>query len=438
MNFQTAVEYLYSLGNEVSAMKLGLETTEKLLAARDHPEKKYLKIQIAGTNGKGSTCAFLDAICRSARIKTGLFTSPHLISIVERVKIDGEEISEKKFAEHATKIRETSESLIANGELEAVPTFFEQMTAIAVSAFAEAEIELAILETGLGGRFDSVTATRAEIAAITPIDYDHQEILGNTLTKIAAEKAAIIRADTRVFVAPQKPEAQNVIDGRCREVGVTPIWAHPNVKIIENLDDGRLHLSFTTEKNIYQADFRMRGKHQWTNAALAICVAENLGDYNFKILKDDIENGLENAVHNGRLEFWYNRNAASMLFDGAHNVAGANALRDYLDEFIEQPLTMIFGAMRDKNLSEIARLLFPKAERLIFTVPDNPRSCETTDLVKFLPVNFDEENVFQTVSVADALKIAKEISGKNDLICVTGSLYLVGEAQKLLNNKSGI
>jgi dihydrofolate synthase/folylpolyglutamate synthase len=226
-----SLEYLYNLGNEVLAMKLGLTSTEKLLAALGNPENNFLKIQIAGTNGKGSTCAFLDAICRNARIKTGLYTSPHLISITERIKIDGEEISETDFARHATRIRKTSEMLVASNELEAVPTFFEQMTAIAVSAFAEAKIELAILETGLGGRFDSVTATRAEIAAITPIDYDHQQILGNTLTEIAAEKAAIIRANTRVIVAPQDNEAKRVILGKCREVGVEPIWATEKIKI---------------------------------------------------------------------------------------------------------------------------------------------------------------------------------------------------------------
>jgi len=438
MNFQTSVEYLYSLGNEVTAMKLGLETTAKLLAALGSPEKKYLKVQVAGTNGKGSTCAFLDAICHSASIKTGLLTSPHLISITERIKINGEEISEIFFAKHATTIRKISEMLIEKGELEAVPTFFEQMTAIAVSAFAEAKIELAILETGLGGRFDSVTATQAEIAAITPIDFDHQQILGDTLTKIAREKAAIIREDTRVIVAPQKREAEDVIDGKCREVYVTPIWANPNVKMIEDLGNGLNYLSLATPKNNYKVKFKMQGKHQWTNATLAIYIAENLRDYNFKIPKDSVENGLEKAEHKGRLELWNKPDASSILFDGAHNTAGANALKNYLDEFNEKPITMIFGAMGDKDASEIAATLFPKAARLILTKPDNPRSFEPMELIEFLPINYDVKNVFQTASVEEALKIAGEISGLSDLICITGSLYLVGEAQKLLNNKFAI
>ncbi|HXG84932.1 MAG TPA: folylpolyglutamate synthase/dihydrofolate synthase family protein [Pyrinomonadaceae bacterium] len=432
MNFDESLAYLLALGNEVSAMKLGLENIGKVLAALGNPEKNYLKVQIAGTNGKGSTCAFLEAICVDANIKVGLTTSPHLVSITERIKIEGGEIGEKDFARQATLVREISERLVEKGELETVPTFFEQVTAIAVNYFAEQKIELAILETGLGGRFDATTAANAEIVGLTPIDYDHQNILGETLTKIAAEKAAIIRQDTSVIAAPQKREAENVIYGKCREVGVEPVWAIPNVKLIEDLGGGLLYLSFTTKKTNYKVDFWMQGKHQWTNATLAIHIAENLRDFNFKIPKESIENGLETAEHKGRLEFWFNADAPSILFDGAHNVAGAKALKEYLDEFIKQPITMIFGAMKDKDLREIAEILFPKVEFLIFTKPDNPRSMETSELMEFLPEKFDAQNVFQSETIEEALKTARKFSSDKNLICVTGSLYLVGEAQKLL------
>ncbi len=432
MNFDESLAYLLALGNEVSAMKLGLENIGKLLFALGNPEKNFLKVQIAGTNGKGSTCAFLEAICVSAKIKTGLTTSPHLISITERVKIDGQEISEKDFARHATKIRDISESLVRQNQLETVPTYFEQVTAIALSAFAEAKVELAILETGLGGRFDATTAAKAEIVAITPIDFDHEQILGTTLTEIASEKAAIIRNDTKVLVTAQKPEVEIVIKGKCREVGVEPIRSIPNVKLIENLGGGLLCLSFTAKQTNYKVDLRMRGKHQWTNAALAIYAAETLRDFNFKISKESIITGLETAEHKGRLEFWSNPHAPPILFDGAHNAAGAEALREYLDEFIQQPITLVFGAMRDKDLSEIAAALFSKANKIIFTKPDNPRSMETTDLMKFLPPNFAKASIYRTETVEKALEIAKEISAVDDLICITGSLYLVGEAQKLL------
>ena len=428
MNFDESVKYLYGLGNEVLAMKLGLENISKLLKALGNPEKNYLKVQIAGTNGKGSTVAFLESICVNAKINVGATTSPHLISVTERVRINGEEISEKDFARIATIVRETSEQLVKKGELETVPTYFEQVTAIALFAFAEAKVELAILETGLGGRFDATTAANAEIVGITPIDLDHQRILGETLAEIAAEKAAIIRQDTRVFSTPQKLEAEKIIYGKSREVGVDLIWTNPQVQLIEDLG-GFCYLSFQTKKNKYKAEFWMQGKHQWTNATLAIYIAESLRDFGFKISKDNIELGLETTEHKGRLEF-----SNGILFDGAHNISGAKALREYLDENVTQPITMIFGAMRDKDLTEIAEILFSKANKLILTKPENPRSMETAEIAEFAR----NDSIYQTETVAEALKIAQEVTSENELILVTGSLYLVGEAQKILSETSDL
>ncbi len=428
MNFDESIAYLLALGNEVSAMKLGLENIGKLLAALGNPEKNYVKIQIAGTNGKGSTCAFLEAICVCAKIKTGLTTSPHLISVTERIKIDGREIGEKDFARHATKIRELSEQIAAENKLETVPTYFEQLTAIALNAFAEAKVELAILETGLGGRFDATTAANAEIVAITPIDFDHQQILGNTLAEIASEKAAIIREDTKVIVAPQPSHAVQIIQEKCREVGVKPIFIQSDVEVNQLVDKDALEVTITTKTDVYsRLRLSLAGRHQFVNASLAVEIAETLRDVGFKITPDNVINGLETAKHNGRLEFSH-----GILFDGAHNIAGAKALKNYFDEFITQPITLVFGVMRDKDLPEIAEILFPKAKNLIFTKPDNPRSMQTADLMKFLPQGFVKDNVYQTETVEKALETGKKISSAEDLICVTGSLYLVGEAQRLL------
>jgi len=431
VNFDESLKYLYGLGNEVSAMKLGLENIGKLLTALGNPEKNFLKVQVAGTNGKGSTCAFLDSICVLAGIKTGLYTSPHLISITERIKIGCQEISEKDFAHHATKIKEISEKLLEIGDLEALPTFFEQVTAIAISAFDEAKIDLAILETGLGGRFDATTAMKAEIVAITPIDFDHQNILGNTLAEIAAEKAAIIRKDTRVVLANQREEALEVILKKCDEVGIKTI---NNCKIELNAVDsinGKAIVTFITENEIYQdVHLGLRGRHQIENARLAVLLAEGLKyHFNFIFSKFEIVEGLETAKHNGRLEFYKN-----ILFDGAHNVAGAKALRNYLDEFIKQPVTLVFGAMRDKDLSEIAAILFPKAETLILTKPNNERSMETSELLKIVPTTFNQKDVKLAETVAEAIITAKVITKETELILITGSLYLVGEAQEILKS----
>lgn len=411
MNFREAEAYLLSLGNEVLAMKLGLENITKLLAALGNPQNEYLKIQVAGTNGKGSVCAFLESICRQANIRTGLTTSPHLVSMTERVRIDGIDISEVEFARFATKVREVSEDLVNKDELENVPTYFEQVTAIALLAFAEAKVELAILETGLGGRLDATTATEAEVIAITRIDFDHQKILGETLAQIAAEKAAIIRSDSKVVVGDQFPEAMAVIERVCADAGVAPAFASDlQTDSLEGINLG------------------LAGRHQIENAKVAILLAEALRKY-FDIDPDSISIGLENARHPGRLEFH-----GRFLLDGAHNVGGAKALREFLDENIDRPITMIFGTMKDKEIYEISSLLFPAATEMILTKPESPRSAEPSEIRTTLNDNF-LGRPHMSESVAEALQLAEQISPPNGIIVVTGSLYLVGEAKKLLDSQ---
>src|SRR5690349_22724116 len=215
MQFDEAAQYLLGLGHETLTIKLGLRNTELLLAALDNPERSYFVVQIAGTNGKGSTAAMLDSICRAAGIRTGLYTSPHLVSMTERIRIAGSDITPEDFARHATTVRTVAEDLLARKEIEALPTFFEQLTVIALLAFREARVELAILETGLGGRLDSTTAAGASIVGITSIAMDHEEYLGDTLASIAAEKAAVIRPGVIAVLAPQQPETLRVLLERC-------------------------------------------------------------------------------------------------------------------------------------------------------------------------------------------------------------------------------
>src|SRR5436853_1798764 len=220
MTFEESLAYLLSLGHETLAIKLGLANTQRLLDALGNPQKHFPSVQIAGTNGKGSTAVMLDSICRAAKIRTGLFTSPHLISITERIKIGGEQISEPEFARHTLQVREIAQELMKQGSLQTLPTFFEHVTAIALLAFREAKVELAILETGLGGRLDSTTAAGAGVVAITPIAVDHEEYLGHTLAEIAAEKAAIIRRGVTAIVAPQAREAFGVVARQCEASGI--------------------------------------------------------------------------------------------------------------------------------------------------------------------------------------------------------------------------
>jgi dihydrofolate synthase/folylpolyglutamate synthase len=432
MNFSESTKYLTSLGNEVLTMKLGLENITTLLEALGNPHEKYLKVQVAGTNGKGSVCAFLDSICREAGIKTGLFTSPHLISITERIKIGGVDVSEEVFADLATRVRNTSEKLVAEGKLETVPTFFEQVTAMALLAFADAEVELAILETGLGGRYDATTAAKAEIAAITRIDLDHQEHLGDTLELIAAEKAAIIREDSAVVLTRQDKSVERVLYGRCRELGVEPIWATSDIdlKVIDVEGYKILNFSLTTDKMTYsRIEPNMAGRHQVGNASVAVGIAEILQERGLKITENDIWMGLSTATHPGRLEY-----DGRYLFDGAHNIGGATALREYLDEFVYEPITMIFAAMKDKEVRKIGEILFPKVDNLILTKPDNFRALDPPEIFSQTPVGF-AKSVVLTSSVKDAFAMARMVSRGEGRILVTGSLYLVGEAKRILRSQ---
>ena len=428
MNFKESVKYLYSLGHETLAMKLGLENTRRLLASLGEPQTSFLKIQIAGTNGKGSVAAFLDSICRAASIKTGLFTSPHLVSITERIKINGIEITEAKFAELTSHVKKTAEDLVKNKVLETLPTFFEHLTAIGLLAFAREKVDLAILETGLGGRLDSTTAAESEITCLTPIDLDHQEYLGETLEEIAAEKAAVIHSQTRsAIISKQKPAALNAILKRCAETGVKPIVDACRFEVKSTTPDGKMIATFQTANELYEnVCLNLRGRHQLENASIAIVAAENLKD--FSISRAAIVKGLETAEHAGRLEF-----VGKFLYDGAHNTAGAKALGEFLQEFSQNKITLVFGAMRDKDLSEIASILFPLAENLILTRAENPRSAEPEKLREFVPQSFPTEKVFVTESVSEAIKKAREITAPEDLICVTGSLYLVGEAESIIS-----
>ncbi len=434
MNFDESLEYLLNLGNEVLAMKLGLENISKLLKSLNNPQNNYLKIQIAGTNGKGSTCAFLETICLQAKINVGLTTSPHLVSITERVRINGANISEDEFARYATLIRTASENLVEAGELETVPTYFEQVTAIALTAFAENDVELAILETGLGGRYDATTAARAEICAITRIDYDHQQYLGETLPEIAAEKAAIIHQNSNFAVVPQSPEVMNVILERCHAVGVESVIADCNY-----FKENQPEVSFKLENRIYSnINLGLKGEHQRENACLAICLAEILEkDFQYRITVQNIIAGLENARHSGRLQ-WLEISGVKILLDGAHNISGAKALRNYLQkDYADSEITFVFGAMNDKNLDQIGEVLFPLAENLILTEPDNPRSAEAGDLEKTAEKIIDKSKIFKVENVRgaieSAIKIVKKFPAEKDaFICITGSLYLVGEAQKQL------
>jgi dihydrofolate synthase/folylpolyglutamate synthase len=436
MDFTEAVSYLLSLGHETLAIKLGLDNIKLLLDELHNPQNAYRAVQIAGTNGKGSTAAMLDSICNQAGIKTGLFTSPHLSSITERVRIAGRDITKEDFAVCATDVRAAAEKLQAEARIGAAPSFFEQVTAIALLAFKRTETELAILETGLGGRLDATTAARAEIVAITPIAMDHEKYLGDSIESIAAEKAAIIQPGVKAIIASQSPAVSEVIARQSEASGVVPKIDPVKARIHALSDTGQAIVTFTTKENVYPTvRLSLRGRHQVINASVAVGLAEELQDKGFPITKRSIVAGLESTRHHGRLELFPGR--PSFLLDGAHNPEGAVSLRNFLLESVVGPITLVFGAMVDKRLNEMASILFPVAEQLIITRPDNDRAASLELLRELAVAILPPARVRISPRVEDALTLAREITRRDGTVCVAGSLYLVGAIRSKLEIEAG-
>lgn len=432
MDYKQSLSYLYSLGHEVLAAKFGLENIQLLLEKLGRPECAFKSVIVAGTNGKGSVSAMIESIARAAGHRTALYTSPHLVRIEERIRVLGSEISEADFARVATTVRAASEALVSEGKLEAPPTYFEQVTAIALVYFRERGVALAVLEVGLGGRLDSTNAADRILSVVTAIDFDHQYLLGDTIAEIAAEKAAIFKPGTRAVIGRQKyEEANEVLMRRCIEVSVPPVFANQPTYIGVN-DLGRMSFDYeSTQTHYSRIVLGLRGRHQAENAASAIEAAELLTDLGFAIPREAVIKGLREVSWPGRLEFIEDR--PSLLLDGAHNPAGARALRAYLDEFWRGPLTLIFGAMGDKDIDAMAAALFGAAKTIVLTRVNDGRAASNARLGK--PALSSSSNIIFTETVRQALSWARSITPLDGLICIAGSLYLVGEVKRLLEEE---
>jgi dihydrofolate synthase/folylpolyglutamate synthase len=401
ISYPDSVRFLYALGNEIKTAKLGLDRIRRVLEALSNPQRAYRVIHVAGTNGKGSTCAMIDAGLRAAGIRTGLFTSPHLIEPTERIQIDGMQVSPQQFQRAFNVVHEIAETL----DLDCHPTYFETVTAMAFWLFRELKVETAVVEVGLGGRLDATNVVEPALTVITPIDFDHEIYLGHTLESIAAEKAGILKAGVPAIFARQRPEAAAVLDRVAVDLAVA-------VRKTE---------SFPVRD--FQIDARgarfsglccpLAGEHQVENAITAAMALESLGVS---------PKGIAGARWPGRLE--HVAPNPDIILDGAHNPAGARALVRYLERFYAgRKLHLIYGAMRDKAVDEIAGILFPLAGDLIFTAPANARALRPESLVEIAGRG-------ETAStVADALAKARERATADDVIVITGSLFLVGEAR---------
>lgn len=409
MDFPASVQYLYSLGNEVKSIKLGLDRIETVLERLGHPERHCPVIHVAGTNGKGSVCAMIDSALRHAGYRTGFCTSPHLISPTERIRIDGEPVSEEEFARAFGIVHEAAEGLDCH------PTYFETVTAMAFVLFREAKVDRVVLEVGLGGRLDATNVVDPMLSVITPVDMDHQQYLGDTLEKIAREKAGIIKPGRPVVLGFQHAEVRHVF--AADELEDVSTW---NLTGLELRPDG---CSYRASKGETSMEIRcpLAGAHQVGNSLTAAVALHKIG-----LDVAQIEAGIEKASWPGRLEII--RREPLTYLDGAHNIAAASRLREFIHRhFSGREVWMVFGVMRDKDVLEITEKLFPAASRLIVTAVAQQRALEPEALAELA----GRDDVVLTHSMPEALAVLRD-APQNAVIFITGSLFVVGEARPLL------
>jgi dihydrofolate synthase/folylpolyglutamate synthase len=433
MNYESAVRYLLSLGRELAAptqaatAKFNLENITILLERLGRPDRAYPSVHIAGTNGKGSTAAFLEKILREAGFRTGLNTSPHLERINERIRISGEEIADEQFSEIFTRIHSVIEGLLAEGKLRAHPTYFECVTALAFEAFARARVEFAVIEVGLGGRLDATNVVTPLACIITRIDFDHENFLGHSLREIAGEKAGILKEHVPAVFAPQSPEAHHVLQQRATELRCPMVETAEAYRMEgEQIKDGfaRATAVEISSGSSYLLEPRLAGRFQLQNALNAVAAARILQGRNFRVTDENIGSGIATTEWPGRLERLQTR--PDVYLDGAHNPGAARELARFLEEnFAGRRVYLIFGAMRDKAVDEVTGMLFPRAQEVIFTQPATPRAVSAKQLAEMAG---DHATTYSVIEDAEqALEFALSKARPEDAIFVTGSLYLVGE-----------
>ena len=458
---------MFALGHELAytpSHKFDLAHMRVLLVAMEHPEERVPSVLIAGTNGKGSTAATLASILKASGLKTGLYTSPHLVRINERIRINNQPISDDNFAMIHDLVDRTAERLVEEGELPWHPSFFEMLTAMAFEHFSREKVDIAVLEVGMGGRLDATNVVEPRVSVITDIALDHQKFLGNTVTEIAREKVGIIRPYRPVVTLPQQPEANDVIGNAILEQGAYGVNAVPYVPPVSPASASYLTLRGHGESDTsgpchseqrsghesalpsppaaqpvsrypllvmgrqITVETALVGRHQLRNVALAIATAEELKKQGLPITPETIERGIREVRWPGRFQVVArSEDFPEVVMDVAHNPAGAWALRSTLSACYEdRPLTFVFGAMRDKDIGAIAEILFPLAQRVIITRAENPRSAHPEE-IRAAAARISTDLV-EAETVGSALAKTRELAGPNGTVVVTGSIYVVGEA----------
>jgi dihydrofolate synthase/folylpolyglutamate synthase len=414
---------LFSL--EQIGIKLGLDQIRALVAALDRPDRSFTSIIVAGTNGKGSVTAMIERGLRAAGIRTGRFTSPHLVRLEERFAIDGVPIADTQLDALAGRV------LAAAGALPAPPSFFEATTAIALEAFRDAGVEVAVLEVGLGGRLDATNVVDSAAEVLTMIDFDHQQYLGHTLEAIAREKAGVIKPGSLVILGENPPVVEQVIVETASSVRARLIRAWTDITCAVDMREGHARIAVTTPRDAYPPmALALAGRHQVQNAVTALRTLEALPEcLDRPIAREAIVRALEHAEWPARLETRH-AGGITLLIDGAHNPAGARALASHVRETFGHPLPMVVGVMRDKDLESMLRALTGAASVLFCTAPRSTRAAtpsELATLARSVAPGLD------VVAVDDPLVAVRRAATHGGPVVVAGSLYLAGQVRDELS-----
>jgi len=439
LSYEESLNFIHGLNR--FGTKLGLQNITKLLELLGNPHKNIKVVHVAGTNGKGSTCAMIDSILRCAGLKVGLYVSPYLEVFNERMQINGENISNEDLARLTEKVQEKVFYMREN--CLGSPTEFEVVTAIGFLYFKEQAVDLLVLEVGMGGRLDATNVVTPLVSVITPISFDHQQYLGNTLKDISREKCGIIKPGVPVVTAPQEEEAMAVIEETCksRNCSLTKVT---NKAVNGGLDTasyrfiagGTVGMTFDlfTPQNEYPGlKIKLIGRHQLDNAATAVTAVEMLKRAGIDISKQAIYSGLSEASWPGRLEII--KEKPTILIDGAHNIAGIKTLRAALEEYFrDRKKILVVGILEDKDYEEMLRELIPVPDTVICTAPDSPRALSAAKLAETVSNIFTKTQIklYTREKIEDAVELASSLATEEDMIVFAGSLYMIGHVRTLL------
>ena len=443
--YRSAKEWLFGLidvertrASRVNPDVFKLDRMSALLAKLDNPQDDLKCIHIGGTNGKGSTVLMLDSALRACGLTVGVYTSPHMEDVRERISVGGVPISQHLFAQHMLKIQEAANAL---PKKHGSPTFFEAMTALSFLHFTEQAVDLAIVEVGLGGRLDSTNVIQPLVSAVTRVDQDHTQFLGSTLEEIAREKAGIFKGGVPALTMPQEKGIVDVMRSIAEEAGTTLEVVSDDIDFSHRFEAGErtgphVRIGLSTERRIFEhIPVPLAGEHQAFNCGLVLAIIDRLSASGYELPEPAIVEGLAKTVAPGRMELAWKE--PRVLLDGAHNPSAMAALVRTLGSAMPyDSMVMVFGCSSDKDVDAMLEEVAKGADKVVFTkAKGNPRAADPHDLAKrFESMSHKMHQVGETID--DALKTAAKASGRGDLIVVTGSFFLVGETKKHLGLKA--